>query len=143
MQRYMPDWWVLPAIDEKNREFFTAGKIMLQACKSCDTVQHPPEEICHVCQSYAFDWRSCTGEGVVYSHIVVEHPIPANLKERVPYAVILVSLNDYPDIKIMGNPVNIEAENIAIGQRVRAVFETIDDEQAGLTLKIPQWEVVQ
>ena len=142
MQRYMPDWWALPAINDKNREFFTSGNIVLQSCESCKTVQHPPEDICHACQGTTFDWHTCTGEGVIYSHTVVEHPIPNTLKDRVPYAVILVSLDDHPQIRILGNPVNIDPEKVAVGQRVRAVFETIEDEKAGVTLKIPQWEVV-
>ncbi|MBV1906925.1 MAG: OB-fold domain-containing protein [Pseudomonadales bacterium] len=143
MSRYMPDGWALPAIDNKNRDFFTSGKIVVQACKDCDTVQHPPEDICHVCQGSALESRFCSGEGTVYSHIVVEHPIPGSLKDRVPYAVILVSLTDHPQIRILGNPVNIEARDVAVGQKVRAVFESLEDKEAGLELKIPQWEVIQ
>ena len=142
MQRYMPDWWALPALNDKNKEFFTAGKIVLQTCKSCQTAQHPPEDICYVCQETSFDWQTCSGEGVIYSHTVVEHPIPGTLKDRVPYTVILVSLNDHPEIRILGNPVNIDPNNVEVGQKVKAVFETIEDEKAGVTLKIPQWEVV-
>ena len=143
MQRYMPDWWILPAINEQNREFFTSGKTVIQACQNCKTVQHPPEDVCHACQGTELEWRTCTGKGTVYSHTVVEHPIPAPLKERVPYTVLLVSLDDYPEIRILGNAVNIEPENVAIGQKVQAVFETIEDKKAEVTLNIPQWEVLQ
>ncbi|MBV1879068.1 MAG: OB-fold domain-containing protein [Pseudomonadales bacterium] len=142
MQRYMPDWWVLPAINDQNREFFTSGEIKIQQCEACGQVQHPPEEVCHQCQGIVFDWRSCSGEGTIFSHTVVEHPIPNSLQERVPYAVILVSLTDYPAIRIIGNATNIDADKVAVGQKVRAVFEVIEDEQAKVTLKIPQWEVI-
>jgi len=142
MQRYMPDWWALPAIDDNNREFFTSGKIVIQACKSCETLQHPPEDVCHACQGTTFNWRACSGEGVVYSHTVVEHPIPAALKERVPYIVVVVSLDDHPQIRVLGNLVNIDPEKVEVGQPVHAVFETIEDKEYDVTLKIPQWAVV-
>lgn len=142
MARYMPDWWALPALDDKNREFFTSGKIVVEACTSCGAVQHPPEDVCRACQGTTLEWRACKGTGTIYSRIVVEHPIPPLLRDRVPYAVILVSLDDYPQIRILGNPVGIEPEKVAIGQRVRAVFEVVEDAEAKQTLRIPQWEVV-
>ena len=68
--------------------------------------------------------------------------IPALLRDRVPYAVILVSLDDFPQIRVLGNPVNVAPERVAIGQRVRAVFERVEDAASGQTLQIPQWEVI-
>lgn len=142
MTRYMPEWWALPALDDENREFFTSGRIVVQSCTSCGAVQHPPEDVCHRCQGSELAWRTCKGEGTIYSHIVVEHPIPAMLRDRVPYAVILVSLDDLPEIRILGNPVNVAPERVAIGQRVRAVFEEVEDAETKQTLRIPQWEIV-
>ncbi len=142
MARYMPDGWALPALDDQNREFFTSGQIVVQGCTSCGAVQHPPEDVCHGCQGSDLAWRTCTGGGTIHSYIVVEHPIPALLRDRVPYAVILVSLDDFPQIRILGNPVNVVPERVAIGQRVRAVFEQVEDAASRQTLQIPQWEVI-
>lgn len=142
MQRYMPNWWILPTIDDSNRAFFTSGKITVQSCNSCNTVQHPPEDICHSCQGTKFDWIACQGEGIIYSHTVVEHPIPNTLQDRVPYTIVLVSLSDHPQIRVLGNLMNIDPKDVTIGQRVRAVFETIEDKEANITLKIPQWEAI-
>ena len=59
-----------------------------------------------------------------------------------PYAVVLVSLDEHPHVRILGNVLNREPGEIAIGQRVRATFEEIADAEAGETLLMPQWEAV-
>jgi hypothetical protein len=138
----MPEWWALPALDDRNREFFTAGAIVVQACRRCGARQHPPEDVCFACQASEFEWVRSRGEGRVYSCVVVEHAIPPRLAERVPYAVALVELDDVPGVRVVGNVVNADPHSLRIGQRVRAVFEEVDDAEAGVALRIPQWEVV-
>ena len=46
--------------------------------------------------------------------------------EAVPYAVVLVSLDEFPHVRILGNVLNREASEIEIGQKVQAAFEQIE-----------------
>jgi uncharacterized protein len=142
MAGIMPVGWALPALNDFNRPFFTTGKIVLQECSACGTVQHPPEEVCHRCLGMAFGVRETSGKGTIYSFIVVHHPVAPALKDAVPYAVVLVSLDDVPAARVLGNVVNRPPGEIAIGQRVRAVFQQVEDAVAGVTLQFPEWEVM-
>ena len=56
---------LLPAIDELNRPWFTAGEITIQACNACGGLQHPPTEVCGHCQAHDLGWQTFGGEGRV------------------------------------------------------------------------------
>jgi uncharacterized OB-fold protein len=142
MARHLGDDWLLPTLDDLNRKWFTAGEISVQSCNGCGALQHPPEEICCSCQSAELGWRACKGEGKVESVAVVAHPLRPSLADHVPYAVVVVSLDDVPGVNVIGNVINIPAREVAIGQSVRAVFQRVEDEEADVVLQIPQWEVV-
>lgn len=142
MSRHLGDDWLLPSLDDLNRSWFTSGEISIQLCKSCGELQHPPQEVCGSCQGFELDWHACSGEGRIESVAVVRHPLRPSLEEHVPYAVVVVSLADAPHVSAIGNVVDCAADEVAIGQKVRAVFERVDDAEAGEVLQIPQWELV-
>ena len=142
MKRVLGDGWVLPTLDEQNRGFFTAGVLTLQQCTRCRHVQHPPEDVCEKCQSFDLARFVSTGDGRIESVAVVTQAVHPLLADRVPYAIVLVSVADAPGILIAGNVVGKEPDAVRIGGRVRVVFEDATDPGTGDVLKIPQWEVV-
>ncbi len=142
MTRLLGDDWLLPALDAKNRAWFTSGSLVLQACSRCAAVQFPPEDACRSCGSFELGARASAGLGRVESVVVVHHAVHPLLKPRVPYTVALVSLDDAAGVRLIGNVLNREPHAIAIGQRVRAVFEELRDPESGETLRIPQWEAL-
>lgn len=142
MAGVMPEGWALPALDAYNRPFFTAGAVVLQECAACGNVQHPPEEVCHRCLGMAFKEHPTSGQGTIYSFIVAHHPVAPALREAVPYTIALVSLDDVPGARVIGNVLNRRPAELAIGQRVRAVFDESHQTEDGVRLRIPQWEVV-
>ena len=142
MSRYLGDEWALPYLDPQTRPFFTSGAIRIQVCRSCDTPQHPPDDVCHACQGMEFTHRDSAGLGTVHSYIVVHHAVHPALAERVPYAVALIALDDMPTIRVCGNIVDSAPDDVSIGQQVRVVFEEIHDAEADEDLTIPQWETL-
>lgn len=140
MSRHLGDQWMLPELEPLNREWFTAGVLRLQRCGACGADQHPPEDVCGGCQSQDLGFRDCAGTGRVESAVVVHHAVHPALKERVPYAVVVVSLDDAPGCNAIGNVVDALPGEIEIGQAVTAVFETVEDEANGETLQIPLWK---
>jgi uncharacterized OB-fold protein len=142
MSRILGDDWLLPALDARNRAWFTSGRLPLQACARCEKVQFPPEDACRSCGSFELGARESAGRGRVESVAVVHHPVHPALRPYVPYAVVLVSLDDAPGVNLLGNVLNRPAGEIAIGARVRVAFEEVRDPETGETLRIPQWEVV-
>lgn len=142
MKRVLGEGWALPALDPLNRDFFTAGVLTLQQCKACKHVQHPPEDVCESCQSFELGPFASAGRGRIESVAVVTQAVHPSLADRVPYAIVLVSLADAPGILIAGNVVGKEPDAIEIGDPVRVVFEEVRDPRTGEELRIPQWEVV-
>jgi hypothetical protein len=138
MARYLPEDWLVPQLDAHNQAFFTSGRIALQACASCGAVQHPPEEVCRTCQGTAFKTREVAPRGSVHSYTVVRHPTHPALSGRVPYVVVLVSLDELPEVRITGNLLQIAPEKVRIGLPVRAIWEEVRDD-AGNLLRLPQW----
>jgi len=137
----MPDGWTLPRLDDSNRAFFTSGRIELQVCSRCATVQHPPEEICHSCQSMEFGHREVNGRGTVYSYTVAHHAANPLLADRIPYAIVLVSLDELPGVRIVGNLLDVPPTEIEIGMPVGATWEEI--ELDGDLIRLPQWKQAQ
>jgi uncharacterized OB-fold protein len=142
MRRVLGESWAVPALDALNREFFTAGVLTLQQCKECKHIQHPPEDVCESCQSFELGGFASAGKGRIESVAVVTQAVHALLADRVPYAIVLVSVADAPGILIAGNVLGKEPDAIKIGDPVRVVFEEARDPSTGAGLKIPQWEVV-
>lgn len=140
-KRYLPDDWALPGLTDANRPFFTAGSLVLQHCRACDRVQHPPGEVCRWCQSADFDHVEAAGTGVVDDVTVVHHAADARLKAVVPYNVVLVTPDGYPDVRILGNVVDAGEAGPQIGDRVRATFAAVVDPDTGEQLQLCQWEL--
>jgi len=142
MSRHLGDSWLLPEIDDLNRAWFTRGSIAVQQCDDCQTLQHPPDELCCGCRGANLSFRECSGEGHIESLAIVHQAVHPGLKDALPYAVVVVSLDDAPGVHALGNVLNRKPSEIAIGQTVRAVFEEVEPADGGERLLIPQWEVV-
>jgi uncharacterized OB-fold protein len=142
MERILGNAWLLPILDEHNRAYFTAGELMVQGCRACGQAQHPPEDLCRSCGSHDVAPRPSAGRGRVESAVVVHRAVHPSLADRVPYAVVLVSLDDAPGVNLVGNVRGAKPHDVAIGARVRVVFEEATDPDGGERLLIPQWELV-
>ena len=141
MRRVMPDAWPMPALNDKTRPFFTSGRILIQTCEECGNGQHPPEDVCNRCQGMRFDFREHSTRGTVYSHAEVAYPVSPVLADVVPYVLVLISLDDAPEIRIVGNLVPEAGAEVRVGMPVRAVWAEVTMEEAGETYHLPQWVV--
>lgn len=141
MKRVLGENWSLPGLEPLSRPFFTTGKVTLQQCSSCAHIQHPPEEICQACQSFDLGFFQSAGDGRIESVSVVHHAVHPALKDHVPYAVAVVSVDDAPGILVIGNAIGVAPESVRIGDRVSAVFEEAVDPGSGEQMLIPQWRV--
>lgn len=142
MKRVLGESWVTPSLDAMNRDFFTAGVLTLQQCARCSHVQHPPEDVCETCGSFDLGHFVSAGDGRIESVAVVTQAVHPLLADRVPYAIVLVSVADAPGILVAGNVVDRDPDKVAIGDHVRVVFEEARDPDTGDILRIPQWQIV-
>jgi uncharacterized protein len=89
----------LPTPDADTAAFWRGlsdGKLLLQHCKDCGHVQYYQQAICRACGSENIEHRPASGRGKVHSFSVVHRAPGPAFKGDVPYAVILVELEEGP-----------------------------------------------
>jgi hypothetical protein len=109
-------------------EGLAVGELRLQYCKDCDSYHHPPESFCYSCGSTDIEWRTRDGGGEVYSFIVVHQPYHVAFRDRLPYVVATVQLDDGP--RMLGAIFDIEPQSVAIGMRVKPRIEAVNEDGA-------------
>jgi uncharacterized OB-fold protein len=141
MTRYLGDDFMLPVLHRHNTPFYTAGTIQIQCCDDCDHAQHPPDDVCYNCQGTNLGFRAMSGEGRVESAVLVHHPIHPGLKDKVPYVIAVISVDGAPGCNVIGNVLGCPAEDVAIGQKVQAIFDEVQDPNSDQRMLIPNWEL--
>jgi uncharacterized OB-fold protein len=121
---------ILPAIDDGNRPFWDGcreGVLRLQRCE-CGHLRYPVAPLCPRCLSTSATWEEVSGHGEIYSFAVFRHSYNEAWRDRIPYAVALVRLDEGP-IVISDVAVDDPAA-VHVGMPVEVVFEQVDDEVA-------------
>lgn len=72
------------------------GRFELQTCAECGAWQYPPREACERCLSLKLRWRPVDGRGELISDTAVRHSNELYHRERVPFRVGLVRLQEGP-----------------------------------------------
>ena len=131
--------WTVPVLNATNRSWFTSGALTVQRCDGCGAIQHPPEEVCHACGEMLFSDRVVRPTGTVYSYTVVHHSVHPALDPFVPYAVVLVALDELPEVRVVGNLLDVPIDEVAIGMPVVATWEELAADD-GTVVLLPQWQ---
>ena len=137
---------VIPENDSEWREHFKLARqhhqLMLRKCATCGLLRYPPSHGCPWCPSQAWTWQAVSGAGHIFSYEVVHHAIQPGFKDWTPYAVVLVELDEQRGkptsdeaLRIIGNLVTADfrpepEENVAIGKRVKTVFNDLSTDFA-------------
>ena len=74
--------------------------------------------------------------GTIHSYTVVHYPANPALAESVPYTVALVSLDDAPQIRVVGD---VQGE-VEIGVPVAAWWDDHETED-GTVIRLPRWRI--
>lgn len=111
-----------PAPDVLTEPFWrggTDGELRVQRCEGCGHLRFPPSPVCPRCLDERATWVPTTGRGTILSYVVFHRAYQAAWANRVPYAVLLVQLDDGPRLfsDYAGSP-----GDLAVGARVRAGF---------------------
>ena len=130
---------ILPDVDDEVAGPFwqscAAGELRIQACASCGRRRMPPRPMCPECRSLDARWDLMSGTATVWSFAIPHPPLLPAYAERIPYAVLVVTLDDDPSIRLVGDTAGgVDPTTIAIGDSVRVVFE-----QAADDVWFPRW----
>lgn len=114
------------------------GELRVQECDQCGTRRWPPRVSCANCASESASWVTVDGRGRIYSWVVVHRTALESMRSRVPYTVLIVELDEPPQLRFVGGLAPGEADSeISIGTPVRASLHTDED---GRTR--PYWRIV-
>lgn len=124
----------IPHPNELDLEFFEAitgtGMLHVQRCASCGDHHHPPRLYCPDCFSGDYSFAEVSGRGTVYSYTVSHVTAEAAWKDAVPYATIVVELDEGP--RLVGSARGFGLDEIKIGAPVRVVPEAVAEDFAYL-----------
>ena len=125
-----------PVVNRDNAGFWEGverHQLLIQRCTGCGTLRHPWLPGCNACGGLDWDTVEASGEGTVYSYVVMHYPpFPAF---DPPYAVGLIELAE--GVRIVSNVVGVPYDKVRIGLPVRLEFRRYDDgEDAPLVLPV-------
>lgn len=113
-------------------------RLRVQRCAACRQHQFGPEWLCHHCHGWDLEWVDVEPVGTVYSWTRIWHPTHPALKDRCPYLTVVVELPQADGIRLVGNLLGDERQQVVIGSRVTGVFEHHPDTEPPYTLL--QWQ---
>jgi uncharacterized OB-fold protein len=117
----------VPAPDADSSAFWRGlrdGALLLQHCGDCGHVQYYQQAMCRHCGGDNLSHRKASGRGKVHSFSVVHRAPGPAFKADVPYAVLLIELEEGPRMISTytgGNP-----EEVTFDMDVVLVCEKID-----------------
>lgn len=100
------------------------GELRLWRCQDCREWCHVPRVTCPGCASTDWAWERVGGTGRVYTWTVVHRPMHPAFAEDVPYAVVVVELDEGP--RIVSGIVDCPIEQLQMEMPVEVVFEHSD-----------------
>jgi len=130
--------FLLPELDGDTTPFWEATarhELAVQRCNRCRRLRFPPRPVCPWCNSFESSWPVMSGRGTIWSFVVPHPPLLPAYADLAPYNVIVVTLDEDPTIRMLGNlvpapdaPINsVDAATIEIGAAVQVVFQEADE----------------
>ena len=107
------------------REIPQRYRLEANKCKECGIIFFPPRLICPQCKKRDFDETKLSDKGKIVSFTIIRVP-PHKFSDQAPYAIGIVELDD--GVKITGQIVDCDFEDLKIGKRVKIEFRKIYDE---------------
>jgi uncharacterized OB-fold protein len=129
----VPNEWTKPFWDAARR-----GVLMLQRCRRCGHFQHPPYPTCVDCVATDLEFEPVRGIGTIYAYTIMYHTGDRRFAGAVPYASIIVELDDAPGALLAGNLLDADYTAAKVGRRVEVVFENLNDD-----ITLPQFRLAR
>jgi len=82
--------------------------------------------MCPECNSWNTEWVKASGRGKVYSWMVAFQPFHPAFFGDVPYAVVMVELEE--GVRLTANMVDCKPDDLYIGMPVEVVFDDVTEE---------------
>jgi uncharacterized OB-fold protein len=100
-------------------------KFVMPKCDACGTVSFPPTVACGNCGKTDFTWTAMSGRGTIYSFVVYHRVYHPAFKDKVPYVVAVVDLDEGP--RIISNIVGMPIAEVTCDMPVTIVYDEVRD----------------
>jgi uncharacterized OB-fold protein len=125
----------LPAVQPWSKPFWEGTKehrLLIQECKACGVKIFYPRKACPECWSQELGWSEASGRGKVYTFTVTLDGVEAKFAPDLPYVLAMIDLEE--GIRMMGNIVDCDPQEVTFGMDVEVVFDDVTDE-----FTLPRW----
>ena len=130
-----------PIPDEMDRAFWAAcnaGRLVIQNCKTCNRLQHPPQPRCEQCGSAdQLEWREVSGRGTIHSYGVIYDNSVALMQPDQPFNLAVITLQEDPGITMLSSLPGVPLDKVPIGAAVQVMFEATP----ATGQKVPEWRL--
>jgi uncharacterized OB-fold protein len=112
---------ILPAMNQDTQFFWDAAaedRLAIQRCSACGLLRHPPGPACPSCHSLDWEASDVSGNGTLYSYMVVHHPPAPGFSS--PAIVAVVQLDE--GVRLISNITGVDPETLAIGEPLEVYF---------------------
>lgn len=107
------------------------NKLLVQQCNKCGHVQWPARDFCNRCHDSKLGWKEIQQSGNVYTYSIMYRAFHLWYKERLPYAVVAVELEE--GIRMLGSYFGSDVESLECGMRMNASFDKVNEDVTVLT----------
>lgn len=114
-----------PGMSDDTRFFWDGarqGKLLIQRCKACGALRHPPGPCCPKCHSFEWDTLEASGRGSVYSFVVMHYPEVPPFEH--PNPIGLIELEE--GTRLIAQLIGVKPGEIKIGDKVRVEFNRFE-----------------
>lgn len=119
----------LPLMQGTAKQFYERckqGELCFQRCAKCGKWRHVPRQMCSACGSWEWEWARSSGRGKVFTWTVVHRPMHPAFKDNVPYAPVVVEMEE--GVRLVSWLVDCPPEAIEKGMAVQVVFDAVTPE---------------
>ena len=129
----MSEWLArLPEPVPETEPFWQAcreGRLAIQRCGRCGRFRWYPRPMCPFCRSVTDEWATVSGQGTIYSYVVVHQPVRPDLQDKIPYYPVLVDLDDAPGVRLPSRLIDFQpgsVNDVPIGLPVEVAFREVE-----------------
>ena len=119
----------LPRPSVETEQFWAAvqeRRLLMPKCDACGTVNFPPRVACNICAKTNFTWTELSGRGKIYSFTVYHRVYHPAFKDKVPYVVAVVELEEGP--RIISNIIGVPPPDVTCEMPVTVVYDMVRDD---------------
>src|SRR4051794_3837316 len=123
MQRLLPE---PTALTHPYWDAARHGEFHLQHCGQCRLFIHFPEDECPRCGTEELAWKRVSGRGSVYAFTVIHRTFAPGFTERTPYVVAWIELEEQVGLRVLGNVLDLDPDQVRVGLPAEVVFEELE-----------------